>query len=121
MTNHCRTLFRWLLPTVLLCGFGFMGAIAGDTPAAPAAETLPSIAADAVRGIEISHGDPVLLEYPDWLTTVKSVDPGVLRIEAVRPNCLRLQSLNPGITTLKAVDRQDRSYSVRITVLAETR
>jgi Flp pilus assembly secretin CpaC len=105
------------LPTVLLCGFAFCGASATESP--PAAESVQQINA-ASRRIEISTGESLLLEYPDWLTTVKSHDPTVIRVSAVRPNRLRVTRVSKGTTTLQAIDRRDHEYSIEVVVQAST-
>lgn len=105
-----------LLPTVLLCGFAFCGAGAADPPAT---ETVQRIDA-ATRRIELTSSDSLLLEYPDWLTTVKCQDPAVIRVSAVRPNCLRVTRVSQGTATLRAVDRRDNQYSIEVIVQGST-
>ena len=102
-----------LLPIVLLCGFSFGGARATDAPDPPSVETVRQVDA-ATRRIEIIDADSLLLEYPDWLTRVTSLDPNVIRVSAVRPNCLRIQRVARGTATLQAVDRGDQRYSLEL-------
>ena len=115
MRSSSRAATGRFLPTVLLCGFSFCAALAGDSP--PPVEATRQIDA-ATRRIEIRDADSLLLEYPDWLTTVTSHDPSVIRVFAVRPNCLRVQRVAAGTTTLRAVDRGDHQYSVEVIVRA---
>ena len=119
MPTFCRAATRRFLPTVLLCGFSFGGAIANDKPSADSTEQVQQIDA-ATRRIEIRENDVLLLEYPDWLTTVKSFDPTVIRVSAVRPNCLRVRRVSQGTTTLQAVDRGDHRYSIQVIVRASS-
>lgn len=107
------------LPTVLLCGFTFSGAVAADLPIPVNREAVRQIDS-ATRQIEIRESDSLLLEYPGWLTTVKSFDPALIRVSAVRPNCLRIQRITHGKTTLLAIDRDDHRYSVEVIVRAST-
>ena len=113
MRSSSRAATGRFLPTVLLCGFSFCAALAGDSP--PPGEATRQIDM-ATRRIEIRDADSLLLEYPDWLTTVTSHDPSVIRVSAVRPNCLRVQRVATGTTTLRAVDRRDHQYSVEVIV-----
>jgi len=101
------------LPTVLLCGFGFCGACA--TEVLPQSTDRPIQVGSATRSVEIRNSESVL-EYPDWLTTVKSHDSAVIRISAVRPNQLRIQRVGAGTTTLVATDRGDHQYSIEVIV-----
>ena len=119
MKHSNRATTNWFLPTVLLCGFGFSGAIAGDAPRPVNREVVQQIDS-ATRRIEIQDTDALLLDYPDWLTTVKSFDSSVIRISAVRPNRLRIQRVSHGTTTLHAIDRGDHQYSVQVVVRAST-
>jgi hypothetical protein len=121
LSNACSATRSFLpsviFPTVILCGFGFCGAVAKDAPptAAPAIRQVDA----ATRRVEIHDTDSVLLEYPDWLTTVKSLDPAVIHVSAVRPNCLRIQRVSEGTATLQAIDRGDRRYSIEVIVRAQ--
>lgn len=115
MRSSSRAATGRFLPTVLLCGFSFCAALASESP--PPGEATRQIDA-ATRRIEIRDADSLLLAYPDWLTTVTSHDPSVIRVSAVRPNCLRVQRVAAGTTTLRAVDRGDREYSVEVIVRA---
>jgi hypothetical protein len=101
------------LPTVLLCGFAFCGAGAAEAP--PATEPVRQVDA-STRRIELTSSESLLLEYPDWLTTVKSRDPAVIRVSAVRPNRLRISRVSQGATILHAVDRRDHEYSIEVIV-----
>lgn len=101
------------LPTVLLCGFAFCGAAATEMPSQSADR--PIQVGMATRSVEIRNSESVL-EYPDWLTTVKSHGSGVIRISAVRPNQIRVQRVGPGTTTLVATDRGDHQYSIEVIV-----
>jgi hypothetical protein len=113
----------FVLPAVVLCGFGFCGVVAKDAspsaaPVAPVAPAIHQVDA-ATRRVEIHDTDTVLLEYPDWLTTVKSLDPAVIHVSAVRPNCLRIQRVSEGKAKLQAIDRGDRRYSIEVIVRAQ--
>ncbi len=108
-----------LLLTVILCGFSFGGAVATDSPSVVKNEMVRQIDA-ATRRIEIRDADSLLLEFPEWLTTVKSLDPALIRVSAVRPNCLRVQRVTQGTATLHAVDRGDHQYSIQVIVRAST-
>lgn len=108
----CRAMKVRLLPTVILCGFAFGGILAAEPPVNPPT-SIQQIDA-TTRRIEL-HSD-TLLEYPDWLKTVKGFDPKLIRVTAVRPNCLRIQRLSQGSTTLKAFDRGDHQYSIEVIV-----
>jgi hypothetical protein len=112
-----RGAMRRLVPMVVLCGFSFCGAIAGESPQPPPVEATRQVDA-ATRRIEFRDAESLLLEYPDYLTTVTSFDPSVIRVSAVRPNCLRVQRVSQGTATLRAVDRSDHRYSVEVVVLA---
>ena len=70
------------------------------------------------RRVEFRAADSLLLEYPEWLTTVTSPDLSVIRVTAVRPNCLRVQRVSEGTATLRAVDRGDHQYSIEVVVMA---
>jgi hypothetical protein len=111
--THCRALTRQLSLAVILCGFGFCGAIASDS--SPGNGPIHHVNGITHR-IEFSDTDSVLLEYPDWLTTVKNLDPAVIHVTAVRPNCLRVQRVGQGTTELRAVDRRDHQYVLAIIV-----
>jgi len=119
MQSFRRAATGRFLPTVLLCGFSFGSADATESPSAVNTEAVHRIDA-ATRRIEIREAESLLLEYPDWLTTVKSLDPTVIRISAVRPNCLRVQRVADGTATLQAVDRGDHRYSIQVIVRAST-
>lgn len=108
-----RAVKGWFLPTVLLCGFGFCGAAATELP--PQSDDRPIQVGMATRSVQIRNSESVL-EYPDWLTTVKSYDSAVIRISAVRPNQIRVQRVGPGTTTLQATDRADHQYSIEVIV-----
>lgn len=108
-----RAVKSWFLPTVLLCGFGFCGAAATELPPQPADG--PIQVGLETRSVQIRNSESVL-EYPDWLTTVKSYDSTVIRISAVRPNQIRVQRIAPGTTTLVATDRADHQYSIEVVV-----
>lgn len=108
----CRAVTVRLLPTVILCGFAFGGALAADVPVNPPVAVQQIN--DSTRRIELRSD--TLLEYPDWLTVVKGFDPKLIRITAVRPNCLRIQGLSQGTTTLQAVDRGGHQYSIEVIV-----
>lgn len=108
-----RAVKSWFLPTVLLCGFGFCGAAATELPRQSADR--PIQIGSATRSVQIRNSESVL-EYPDWLTTVKSYDSAVIRISAVRPNQIRVQRISPGTTTLVATDRADHQYSIEVIV-----
>ena len=114
--SHCRAATRQLRLAVILCGFGFCGAIASDS--SPSAKALTHHVNGATHRIDLSDAASVLLEYPDWLTTVKSMDPTVIRVTAVRPNCLRVQRVGQGSAELHALDRGNHEYVLEIIVPA---
>ena len=111
---RCAAMRRLCL-AVILCGFGFCGALASDSslPGSPIHQV-----DGTTRRIDINDAEVVLLEYPDWLTTVKSLDPAIIRVTAIRPNCLRVQRLGPGTAALHAVDRKDHQYVLEVIVPA---
>lgn len=111
--THCRAATRQLLLAVILCGFGFCGAVASDV--SPINGPIHQVSG-TTHSIDFSDADSVLLEYPDWLTSVKSLDPAIIHVTAVRPNCLRVQRIGQGTTELRAVDRRDRQYVLAIIV-----
>ena len=113
--SYCRAVPSQLWLTVILCGFGFCGAVASDS--LPATGPTHQITT-STRRIDLLDAESVLLEYPDWLTTVKCMDPSVIRVVAMRPNCLRLQRVGQGAAKLHAVDRQDQQYVLEVIVPA---
>ena len=102
-----------LLPTIVLCGFAYYQAGAGDEN--PSADQVRKVDS-ATRQVRLSSANSLLLEYPDWLTSVKSQDPAVIRVSAVRPNRLRITRLAAGTAVLQAVDRRDLQYSFEVVV-----
>lgn len=112
---YCRALTRQLSLAVILCGFGFCGAIASDS--SPGHGPVHHVNG-TTHSIDFSDANSVLLEYPDWLTTVKSLDPAVIRVTAVRPNCLRVHRVGEGTAELRAVDRRDHQYVLAIIIPA---
>lgn len=115
-----RTSARRILPTVLLCGFVCCGTLASETPPTPKPERLYQIEA-ATRRLDVRDADSVLVQFPDWLTRVRSADATVIRVTAVRPDCLRITRLAEGRTTLTALDRQQREYSVELSLATPRR
>lgn len=111
-----RTCASRILPTVLLCGFAYCGTLASDAPPTPDTPTLYKIEATTQR-LEIRDADSVLVQFPEWLTRVRSGDARVIRVTAVRPDCLRVTRLTEGRTTLTALDRQQREYSVELSLV----
>ena len=111
-----RTSARRILPTVLLCGFAYCGTRASDAPPTPPPETVHHIGATTQR-LEVRDSDSVLVQYPEWLTRVRSSDASVIRVTVVRPDCLRVTRLAEGRTTLTALDRQQREYSVELSLV----
>ena len=105
------------LPTVLLCGFAYCGTLASETPTTPKPERLYQIET-AVQRLDVRDADSVLVQFPDWLTRVRSADSNVIRVTVVRPDCLRITRLAEGRTTLTALDRQQREYSVELSLVA---
>jgi Flp pilus assembly secretin CpaC len=115
-----RTGARRILPTVLLCGFAYCGTVASETPPTPPSERLVQIGATTQR-LDVGDADSVLVQFPDWLTRVRSTDASVVRVTAVRPDRLRITRLAEGRTTLTALDRQQREYSVELSWAAASR
>lgn len=113
--SYCRVMPSQLWLTVILCGFGFCGAVASDS--LPANVPTHQVTSSTQR-ISLFDAESVLLEYPDWLTTVKSMDPSVIRVVAIRPNCLRLERVGQGAAKLHAVDRQEQQYVLEVIVPA---
>lgn len=111
-----RMAMRRLIPTVLLCGFAFCGAQAADAPGG--SEGVVLHVDSTTRRIELREAES-LLEFPEWLTTVKSSDATVVHVSAVRPNRLRVQRVTSGTTHLMAVDRSEHRYSVELIVRAQ--
>ena len=111
-----RTCASRILPTVLLCGFAYYGTLASDRPPTPVPERLYQIGA-ATQRLEVCDSDSALLQFPEWLTRVRSGDARVIRVTAVRPDCLRVTRLAEGRTTLTALDRQQREYSVELSLV----
>lgn len=111
-----RTAIRRAMPTVLLCGFAFCGALATDVVPLPAPEPLHQIVASSQK-LEVRDVSSVVLEFPDWLTRVISHDPAVVHVTAIKPNCLRIIRRTDGQTRLKAHDRKDHEYIVELTVV----
>ena len=111
-----RTSASRILPAVLLCGFAYCGTLASDAPSAPAPEAIYRIEA-ATRRLEVRDAVSVLVQFPEWLTRVRTGDSSVIRITAVRPNCLRVVRLSEGRTTLTALDRKQREYSVELSLV----
>ncbi|MBC8116154.1 MAG: pilus assembly protein N-terminal domain-containing protein [Candidatus Saccharimonas sp.] len=118
--NSSRTSASRILPAVLLCGFAYYGTRASDTPPTPVPETLYKIGATTQR-LEVRDSDSVLVQFPEWLTRVRSGDSSVIRVTAVRPDCLRITRLTEGRTTLTALDRQQREYSVELSLVTTRR
>lgn len=106
-----------MLSTVLLCGSVYCGTQAADTPPSPASETVYQVGA-ATRRLDVRDSDSVLVQFPEWLTRVRSGNADMVRVTAVRPDCLRITRLAAGRTTLTAVDRQQREYSVELSLPA---
>lgn len=104
---------RWFLPTVFLCGFSYCSAFASDSVPSEVRETIRQVDA-STRRIEVRDADSLLLQYPDWLKQVKSLDPAVIQVSAVRPDRLRIQRVAQGSATLHVLDRRDHRYSVEI-------
>lgn len=111
-----RTSASRFLPAVLLCGFAYCGTLASEMPPAPVPEAVHRIEA-ATRRLEVRDADSVLVQFPDWLTRVQSGDSSVIRLTAVRPDCVRVVRLTEGRTTLTALDRQHREYSVELSLV----
>ena len=110
-----RTCVRRIIPTVLLCGFAYCGTRAADKLPHPEPEQLHQIGSDTQR-LEIGDSDSVLIQFPEWLTRVRSGDARVIRVTAVRPDCLRVTRLTAGRTTLTALDRRQREYAVELSL-----
>lgn len=115
-----RTSASRILPAVLLCGFAYCGTLASDATPAVAPEAIYRIEA-ATQRLEVRDADAVLVQFPEWLTRVRSGDANVIRITAVRPDCLRVTRLAEGRTTLTALDRQQREYSVELSLVTSRR
>lgn len=101
---------RWYLPTVFLCGFSYCSVFAGE---APSNDTIKQVDA-STRRIEVRDSDSLVLQYPDWLKQVKSLDPAVMRVSAVRPDRLKVQRVAQGTAKLQVLDRSDHRYSLEI-------
>lgn len=101
---------RWYLPTVFLCGFSYCSVFA-DEP--PSKDTIKQVDA-STRRIEVRDSDSLVLQYPDWLKQVKSLDPAVMRVSAVRPDRLKVQRVAQGTAKLQVLDRSDHRYSLEI-------
>ena len=114
--SSSRTSASRILPVVLLCGFAYCGALASDAPSTPTPEAIYRIEAETQRP-EVRDADSVLVQFPDWLTRVRSGNSSVIRITAVRPDCLRIVRLTEGRTTLTALDRQQREYSIQLSLV----
>jgi len=114
-TQNHRTRNRRFIPALLLCGFAFHGAAACASAPAPA-ESIQQVFATTER-IELRESNSLLLDYPDWLTQVRSQNPSVIRIDAVRPNRLRVTRIGTGTSLLQAIDCQDRLYTVEVIVV----
>lgn len=115
LRKSSRTGAHRILPTVLLCGFAYCGTLASQTPPTSKPERLYQIEA-ATQRLDVRDADSVLVQFPDWLTRVRSADSSVIRVTAVRPDCLRITRLTEGRTLLTALDRQQREYSVELTL-----
>jgi len=102
---------HWLL-TVLLCAVGMRSAIAEWMWESPSAQQVRP----GTRQISVSNARPVVLEFPDWLTTVRGPSPEILRIRALRPDCLEIQGRTPGKAMLSAVDRRQQQYTIEVMV-----
>ena len=111
-----RTSVSRILPAVLLCGFAYCGTLASEAPLAAAPEAIYRVEATTQR-LEVRDAGSVLVQFPDWLTRVRSGDSSVIRITAVRPDCLRVVRLTEGRTTLTALDRQQREYSIELSLV----
>ncbi len=111
-----RTSASRILSAVLLCGFAYYGTLASDAPPSPAPETVHRVGA-ATQRFEIRDADSVLVQFPEWLTRVRSGDADVIRVTAVRPDCLRITRLADGRTTLTALDRRQREYTVDLSLV----
>jgi hypothetical protein len=102
------------LSTVLVCCSAVAAAGAKDRPHRSGIQRISARS----EKLEICDASSILLEFPDWLTTVKSLDPAVIRVSAIRPNCLRVQRIASGKAILHVVDRSDHEYSVELNVRA---
>ena len=111
-----RTSVSRILPAVLLCGFAYCGTLASEAPLAPVPEAIYRVEATTQR-LEVRDADSVLVQFPEWLTRVRSGDSSVIRLTAVRPDCLRVVRLTEGRTTLTALDRKQREYSVELSLV----
>lgn len=112
-----RASVSWILPTVLLCGFAYCGTFAADAKSSSAVHKV----AHSVQKLELKDTDSVLVQFPDWLTRVQSGNADLIRITAIKPDCVRVTCLGDGQTTLKAVDRQQREYSVELSLVTTNR
>lgn len=111
-----RTSTSRILPAVLLCGFAYSGTLASDAQPVRTPEPIYRIEA-ATQQLEVRDAASVLVQFPEWLTRVRSGDSSVIRITAVRPDCLRVVRLSEGRTTLTALDRQQREYSIELSLV----
>jgi hypothetical protein len=112
-----RTFTGRLVPTVVLCGFAFAGALADDLPAPQPSEVIHQIDTRSEK-LEIRSDQTVVLEFPDWVTSVKSLNPSIVHVSAVRPDCLRIRRIGEGLAMLHVVDRHAREYSIEMTVVS---
>lgn len=112
--SDCRANARRIISTVLLCGFAFCGASANEAPAQPAVRRIMARS----QALEVCDRSFLELEFPDWLTIVRSHDPAVVHVAAIRPNRLRVECLNSGMAILHAVDRSDHEYTIELNVRA---
>lgn len=108
-----RTIARRVLSTVVLCGFVHCAAIASDAPSGSATDSVHTVPANT-RRLEVRAAESLLVQFPDWLTRVRSRDSNVIRVTAVRPDCLRVTRVSEGTARLLAVDRHEREYSVEL-------
>ena len=108
-----RTIASRILSTVVLCGFVHCAAIASDAPSGSATDSVHTVPANT-RRLEVRAAESLLVQFPDWLTRVRSSDSKVVRVTAVRPDCLRVTRLSEGTARLLAVDRHEREYSVEL-------
>jgi len=115
--NSSRTSARRILPTVLLCGFAYYGTLASDAPPTAASTEPLYIIGAAQQRLEVRDAHSVLVQFPEWLTQVRSGDASVIRVTAVRPDCLRVVRKAEGRTTLNALDRQQREYLVELSLV----
>ncbi|MFO1045378.1 MAG: hypothetical protein U0941_26670 [Planctomycetaceae bacterium] len=101
---------RWYLPTVFLCGFSYCSVFAGEGPSSDSIRQVDA----STRRIEVRDSDSLVLQYPDWLKQVKSLDPAVVRVSAIRPDRLKVQRVAQGTAKLQVLDRSDHKYSLEI-------